>query len=269
MQHLADGSFFGNQVKMLRIDGLIISESESDNREVGWHTHENAHLSYSIYGNSYLVDKNNRYPFSSGTLMYHNSANPHRNTIHSNYSRNFYLEIKPEWLRKMDIQYITEGIVNIEHPSIRNLFDSIFIESRVNDNVSGIGIESYLITILSFLEKPMVSNSKKPGWVDLVKDYILSQPDKNFTLTELSSLAEVHPVHLSRDFTKHFGQTITEYLRQLKIQKATELIKFSGLQLTEISHLSGFADQSHMIRCFKKAFNVNPSTYRRRVKNSD
>jgi YesN/AraC family two-component response regulator len=56
-----------------------------------------------------------------------------------------------------------------------------------------------------------------------------------------------------------------DYIRKHRIEKAKELMANSQYSLTEIAYLTGFSDQSHFTRIFKKHTGKNPSSYRKTI----
>ena len=63
----------------------------------------------------------------------------------------------------------------------------------------------------------------------------------------LAQTVDVHPVHLAHQFRKHFGVSIGEYIRNLRIQFVCQRLR-TDASLAEIAREAGFADQSHMSR---------------------
>jgi AraC-like DNA-binding protein len=51
----------------------------------------------------------------------------------------------------------------------------------------------------------------------------------------------------------------------LRIEKAIELMKSNRYSLTEIAYLTGFSDQSHFTRIFKKHVGKNPTAYKKTI----
>ena len=78
----------------------------------------------------------------------------------------------------------------------------------------------------------------------------------------LAGIAGVHPVHLSREFHKHFHMTIGEYIRKRRIEHASELLSNSELSMAEIASTCGFSDQSHFCALFKKHSGMTPAKFR-------
>lgn len=70
--------------------------------------------------------------------------------------------------------------------------------------------------------------------------------------------------HFSRVFRSTFGQSPHDYLREQRLKRAHELLLSSDDGVSSIAQCTGFADQSHLTRCFKRHFGVPPGTLRRR-----
>lgn len=109
-------------------------------------------------------------------------------------------------------------------------------------------------------------SGKVPAWAKELKEIIQDQIDTNLTLSlkELSESLDVHPSYLSREFSKYFDDlSFGDYIRKLRIEKAIVLLNDQKNTLAEIAYLTGFSDQSHFNRIFKKYTGKNPSEYRK------
>jgi AraC-like DNA-binding protein len=110
-------------------------------------------------------------------------------------------------------------------------------------------------------------SQKIPSWAKELKEMIQDHIDTNITLKQLSKDLDVNPAYLSRKFSKYFNDlSFGEYLRKLRIEKAIEHLNSSNYSLTKIAFLTGFSDQSHFTRIFKKHTGLNPSAYRKNLK---
>ncbi len=98
-----------------------------------------------------------------------------------------------------------------------------------------------------------------------MKELITDEPNNNFSLTNLSKELNIHSVHLSRDFSKHFGTTLGQYIRLQKVNKAILLIAKNEFTLTNICYQCGFYDQSHFISNFKRIYNTTPSVFLKEI----
>ena len=110
-------------------------------------------------------------------------------------------------------------------------------------------------------------NSKKaPAWAKELKEMIQDQLDTNLSLSlqQASDELEINPTYLSREFSKYFENlSFGEYIRKLRIEKAMHLMDTTAYPLTEIAYLTGFSDQSHFTRIFKKQVGQTPTIYRK------
>ncbi len=109
-------------------------------------------------------------------------------------------------------------------------------------------------------------SGKIPEWAKELKEIIQDQIDTNLSLSlkELSESLNVHPSYLSREFSKYFDDlSFGEYIRKLRIEKAIVLLNDQKNTLAEIAYLTGFSDQSHFNRIFKKYTGKNPSEFRK------
>ncbi len=130
-------------------------------------------------------------------------------------------------------------------------------------------IENLLLDVYKkFLKK---RSGKVPEWAKELKEIIQDQIDTNLTLNlkEVSQSLHVHPSYLSREFSKYFDDlSFGDYIRKLRIEKAIQLLGDPSYSLSEIAYLTGFSDQSHFTRIFKKHTGKNPSAYKKNLTRS-
>ena len=131
-------------------------------------------------------------------------------------------------------------------------------------------VDHLFIDVFNKFIKQKSAKKKTPDWVQELKEIIQDQIDTNLSLGNISKSLDIHPSYLSREFSKHFNNlSFGEYTRKMRIEKAIELMKRTTYSLTEIAYLTGFSDQSHFTRIFKKHTGQNPSGYRKKVKKSN
>jgi AraC-like DNA-binding protein len=95
-----------------------------------------------------------------------------------------------------------------------------------------------------------------------VRDLLEAEYARTVTIRELADAAGLSTFHLIRVFRASFGLPPYKYLEQVRIQQARRLIR-QGFPLTHVVHATGFADQSHLTRYFKRIVGVTPGTYAR------
>lgn len=112
------------------------------------------------------------------------------------------------------------------------------------------------------------SIKKAPEWAKELKEMIQDQMDTNMSLSlqQMSEELEINPAYLSREFSKYFENlTFGDYIRKMRIEKAIHFMQTTNYSLTEIAYLTGFSDQSHFNRIFKKQMGENPSSYKKEM----
>jgi AraC-like DNA-binding protein len=85
---------------------------------------------------------------------------------------------------------------------------------------------------------------------------------ERLTLDELSEEAGIHPVHLSRVFRKCMGTGIGEHVHRLRVRAACEQMIKPEISIAEVSLATGFADQSHFTRAFRRVTGMTPAEFR-------
>jgi len=129
-------------------------------------------------------------------------------------------------------------------------------------------VEQLLIQVYhQYLKKE--KDKKAPAWAETLKEMIQDQLDTNMTLSlqQASEELEINPAYLSREFSKYFDNlSFGDYMRKLRIEKGMQLMHTTNHSLTEIAYLTGFSDQSHFNRIFKKHTGQNPLDYKKSLR---
>jgi AraC-like DNA-binding protein len=81
------------------------------------------------------------------------------------------------------------------------------------------------------------------------------------TLEELGRAAGCSPFHLSRTFSAATGLTIPQYTRQLRLERAAELLRSGKFNVTEAALEVGYSSLSHFSQAFHEAFGCCPGLY--------
>ena len=95
-----------------------------------------------------------------------------------------------------------------------------------------------------------------------VRNLLDAEYARTVTISELAREAGLSTFHLIRVFRTSFGLPPYKYLEQVRIQRARRLIRL-GFSLTHVVHATGFSDQSHLTRYFKRIVGVTPGIYAR------
>jgi AraC family transcriptional regulator len=95
-----------------------------------------------------------------------------------------------------------------------------------------------------------------------VRTYVEGHLDRTLSLEELGALLRISPWHFLRQFKLRFGCPPHAFIVRRCIERAKTLMASAGLSLKEIAQRSGFADQSHLTRVFRRFEGTTPRAFR-------
>jgi two-component system response regulator YesN len=100
--------------------------------------------------------------------------------------------------------------------------------------------------------------------VQRILDYISDRYTEKITLDDIAEnigLSRFRVAHLIKEVT---GKTVLQHIRQLRIQKAVELLEQTDRSYSDIAYDLGFSDQSYFTRQFREVVGTTPARYRNR-----
>ncbi|MCI5612321.1 MAG: helix-turn-helix transcriptional regulator, partial [Roseburia sp.] len=95
-------------------------------------------------------------------------------------------------------------------------------------------------------------------------EYVYNHIHDRITIEDLAAYTDLSPSYLSRLFKKELGISVSDYIREKKIDKAQNLLKYSDFTPVEIANYLSFSSQSHFIQAFEKMVGMTPKKYRDR-----
>lgn len=98
--------------------------------------------------------------------------------------------------------------------------------------------------------------------IELVTEYLRQNFDRTVTGAEIETVAKYRYTYVCDVFKREMGCTITQYLEDLRLQHATELLTKSSLKIYEISEQCGYKNNYYFNRIFKRRFRCTPMEYR-------
>ena len=94
-----------------------------------------------------------------------------------------------------------------------------------------------------------------------LQQYILEHYRRTITVPELAEHVDRTPNYVSHIFKVDTGLSISEYVQQIRISAACDLLTNSQMSVSEISDFLGFCEPSYFNRVFKKTTSLSPSAY--------
>jgi len=110
-----------------------------------------------------------------------------------------------------------------------------------------------------------VANEIRKERVQAAIDFMNANLHRSISVNELADSVHVSPSHFARLFKTETGIAPGQYLTNLRMEKAGQLLATASLSIKEIMGAVGYYSRSNFIRCFRKHFHVTPSEYRQRA----
>lgn len=173
----------------------------------------------------------------------------------SNYSRETYFS-----LALMLLSYINKyglGEKLADQISLYNL-------TRVDEYASWEEAVEYLkkLSKLVFLIKKTTDKDKPANIMEEVKQYIITNLSEDLSLNKLAEIVHFNPSYLSRLFKQYTGYKLSEYISEIKIKKAKELLENTDLKISQIAAAVGFDSPRYFAHFFKGTAKMTPLDYR-------
>ncbi|MBI4364118.1 MAG: helix-turn-helix transcriptional regulator [Candidatus Latescibacteria bacterium] len=126
-------------------------------------------------------------------------------------------------------------------------------------------VESLVLEVLAGI--PPASDGEPariaPRWLRAARDRLAEEFADGVSVSGIARDAGVHPVSLARAFRRTYGTSITALRHRLCVSLAAAQLGGNLTPLSSVAQLSGFSDQAHMCRIFKKTTGLTPLSYRK------
>ena len=104
--------------------------------------------------------------------------------------------------------------------------------------------------------------NRSNGIIDRAQEYIMQNYKKDISLDDVSREVDISPYYFSKLFKEATGDNFIEYLTNIRIDKAKELLDNTNLSMKEICVQVGYSNPNYFSRIFKKIVGVTPTEYK-------
>jgi AraC family transcriptional regulator len=258
------GDFHGTTLISREVAGFTLREMVHEpGTRVPRHSHERAHVAFVLRGA--FTERCERRELACRPLSVSFLAPglTHSDDFQDRV-RCLLVEIAPGQLDRLREVLPMRDPVFLQGGTAAWLLMRLYQEARETDAASALAVEGLALEVLAAVSREQSASSMgcPPRWLMRAKGLIDARFRESRTHDELAKAVGVHPVHLANQFRKHFNRTIGEHVRGLRIEHATRQLATSDVPLAEIALSSGFADQSHFSKVFKRLAGTTPSQFR-------
>lgn len=154
--------------------------------------------------------------------------------------------------RKISVWNLTNGSFSSNH-----LYEAADMEALASC------VRADFIALCNGLRKRKQGNDHTI--VSQVMQFLLDNIDKDISHDVIAAKYRIHPGYLSRLFKQDTGETLSEYLLRIKIEKAASLLKEGRYKIGDIAGMVGYSASSYFSIAFKKYTGCSPREYSQRV----
>jgi len=263
---LGSGHYYGSTKSRGVIPGFRLMESVyAPGATVPKHSHQCACFSIMLEGSMAETYGTRVLESKAQTVGFNAAEEPHSNVVSRSGARFLILEVGEDMtsrLKPYSSGFNRSAVFRGGELSWLGL--KLYRESMQLDQLSALAIEGLALEMIALLGRTSVAASGKcpPAWLIEARDLIHSHFTESLSVSQVANMVGVHSVHLARTFKKHYRESIGEYVRELRIESARRDICHTDLPLADIAVKSGFYDQGHLSRVFKRFTGMSPSKYR-------
>lgn len=234
------------------------------------HVHEHATLAVMLQGSFDLCFARHEHDCIPGTVSTEPAGERHANRMGREGAEVLVLQPDPGEVELWrPFQSLFESITSTRHAAVSRLAARIVVElARRPDPYAKLGLQALVLDLLvtvARLEPSPGADRSPPAWLLRVQEILHDDPATGTRLGEVARIAGVHPAHLARVFRRHFRASVGSYARQLRVERAAERLGRSEEPIAAIAIETGFADQSHLTREFRRVYRMTPAAFRRAV----
>ena len=143
------------------------------------------------------------------------------------------------------------------------LVEDIIKSFRSPNAAEKLRCNAYMMQLIYELFKSIYSKKKYSDATRICIGYMEENFSKSITLEVLGEVSGYSHIHIMRLFKKETGQTPHEWLTEIRINRAKELLSTDGKTIERIAEECGFKSDSHFKILFKKATGLTPGMYRK------
>ena len=108
-------------------------------------------------------------------------------------------------------------------------------------------------------------NTEREHIIKSVMHYIIKNFQHKVSLAEIAEILHINSSYLSRIFKEETGETLIDYLTDVRLNMAKELLEKYDIGILSISKSVGYTEAFYFSRLFKKNFGMTPSDYRKHM----
>ncbi|MBX3118321.1 MAG: helix-turn-helix domain-containing protein [Fimbriimonadaceae bacterium] len=232
------------------------------------HDHKTPYVSFVLVGGYDEWFGQQKYECREGTLTIHPAGDRHSNTIFGMPTREMYFSIHPNLYSSLSQVGLLQTRTDTRRADLSQLMQKAIREVAEPDSLSVLILESLVVEAVVTAQRLARTCCDAPRWPARVEEYLRSHLHTEPCLGEVEREFGRDGSYLARIFRQHYGVTMGDFVRSLRVEQALRMLSSTEQSIGEISAELGFSDQSHFGRVFRRHTGMTPLAYRKTTSNS-
>ncbi|HLK14668.1 MAG TPA: helix-turn-helix transcriptional regulator [Fimbriimonadaceae bacterium] len=232
---------------------------------IDMHEHERPFITFLVHGMSDETDVyGNVQRIGSGTINFSPAGTRHAHHFFTDRCATLCADFSPGIMALAN-----EHRSELERPRMIRSGPAVEVAHRITlelleaDSYSDLVLQGLYIEMLGeIIRSPGDAMKGAPGWLNVACSMLREAPLSSLSVRDVAAEVAVHPSHLAKAFRRYVGQSPGEFARLARLERACRELHHTSKPLKLIALESGFADQAHFTRAFKRAFGYVPSAAR-------
>lgn len=250
---------------------------KTDNCEESYHWHNFCEVTYVQKGQGKYFVNGRQYELKEGDLIIFNNTEPHGWLVESETMSLLVMVFSMDMIASLESDYLRPFIergsnfrnkISKEEIAVNEIYEMMketLLEYVGKKEGSKLLIIADLLRILTFLIRYYQKDEKTISKVENLAEkkkamkrfekalaYINSHYTQKITLNEVATVVKMSENYFSAYFKKVAGCSFIDYVTELRLKKATELMNTTELNMNEIAIQAGFHNMSNFYRMYKK-----------------
>ncbi len=195
--------------------------------------------------------------------------------LKNNFEASFYYNFKKKFLDHMsEGSFVFKGRPYLRLLEKINMLSAIslekvpseFIMEGVIFQILGIKMEQLLEVVRNKAMDREFLTEREMTKVHYISDFIRENPSFEFTIDYLCRETGFSPSKLQEAFKRIHGRTVIDFIRNVRLEAALQLIKTTDMNISEIVYSIGLTSRSYFSKIFKNKYKCSPKTFQEQIR---
>ena len=249
-------------------DTLFATEIKSLSRNQPVHWHNFCEIEYVLDGDGEYILNGVSYKLQKNLMLLATPSDFHEYCFLTE-TKIINIQFSSEFVNHDIYKTITQPmVINDTNSFYKQLLMSLHNHGPASSNYNQNFIKNMLnsLLFLAYSDKNSISTKNHDAvnnYFHKIILYVNSHFQEQISLAGLSEHLHLRPEYISRLFKKNSNQTFSEYLTEIRLSHAFNLLKLSDMSVYDVATSSGYTSFPHFIRMFKKKYGYPPSQIRK------